>query len=326
MALSVTGRTAADSRVDTELTEDPELVRHVRRPQWGLAILAWARDGTCGYQFEDGRLRVFSTAYNELMVPAESKNRSEDAVIADLQAALGTPGEERDPLQAEGSFEQQVALFESLYPKGFQGEAWTREMRAPKSGGRALKRHRDPSIAAAQSIFDAGEVAAHLAEDRHSTWTDSILDVLAETTLVSRSPVKALREMDSDQRRIFAEAAADLVHGEGRFATRFKTWVRVLREGLDGKVSWRVATALPALVDPESHICVRHSAFIRQAAVIAPTSAYSRRPAAGAYRNFRRVAQVALTRLEAAGHEPRDLMDVHDFIWTTMRASAIQDL
>ncbi|NNF37019.1 MAG: hypothetical protein HKN71_00005 [Gemmatimonadetes bacterium] len=326
MALSVTGRTAADSRVDSTLTEDPELVRHVKRPQWGLAILAWERDEKRGYQFEDGRLRVFSSAYANLMEPAEPKNRPEDAVIADLQAALGTPGEDREPLQADATFEQQVALFESLYPEGFQGEAWAREMRAPKSGGRALKRHRDPSIAVAQSVFDAGEVAAHLAEGRHSSWVDSVLDVLAETTLVSRSRVKALREMGEDERRTFAEAVADLVHGEDRFAARFKTWVRVLREGLDGKASWRLATSLPALVDPESHICVRHSAFIRQAAVIAPTSAYSRRPTARAYRNFRRVAEVVRTRLEAAGHEPRDLMDVLDFIWTTMRASSVQHL
>lgn len=326
MALEVTGRTAADSRVDSELTSDPELVRHVRRPQWGLAILAWERDDKAGYQFEDGRLRIFSTEYTDLMEPAESRHRPEDAVIADLQAALGTPGEEREPLQAEATFEQQVALFESLYPEGFQGEAWTLQMRAPKDGGRALKRHRDPSIAAAQAVFDSGEVASHLAEGRHSTWVDSILDVLAETTLVSRSRVKALRAMDADERKVFAEAAAELLHGEGRSGARFKAWVRTLREGLDGKASWRLATALPALVEPDSHICVRYSAFIRQAAVIAPTSSYSRRPRARSYRNFRRVARVVRTRLDAAGHPPRDLMDVHDFIWTTLRASALEHL
>jgi hypothetical protein len=326
MALSVTGRTAADSRVDSELTDDPELVRHSRRPQWGLAILAWERDDKAGYQFEDGRLRVFSTAYKDLMEPAEPKHRPEDAVIADLQAALGTPSDEREPLQAEATFEQQVALFESLYPEGFQGEAWTLEMRGPKEGGRALKRHRDPSIAAAQAVFDSGEVASQLAEGRHSAWVDAVLDVLAETTLVSRSRVKALRAMEDDERRTFAEAAADLLHGEGRFGTRFKAWVKTLRDGLEGKASWRLATALSALVEPDSHICVRHSAFIRQAAVIAPTSSYSRRPKARSYRNFRRVARVVRTRLEAAGHQPRDLMDVHDFIWTTLRASAIDHL
>ena len=43
-------------------TED-ELYRHVKRPEWGVAMIAWERNGTRAYQFEDGKLRKFPEAF-----------------------------------------------------------------------------------------------------------------------------------------------------------------------------------------------------------------------------------------------------------------------
>jgi hypothetical protein len=308
-----------------ELDDDPDLFRHVKRPQWGLAILAFEKGDNRAYQFEDGRLRKFKRGYFDLMKPASSKRRTNEAVIADLQAALGVDPTPRKTLSPVAPFEAQVDLFSTLYPEGFQGERWSEEHRGT-TGGRRLKRHRNHVIAAAGETLAAERVAEWQSKGDFRGLTAAFLELLAGTNLVSARHVKTLRGMDDAESEHFAEAGASLLHGSGDFGPRFREWVGVLRDALGGKPSWRMATALPALVEPNEHVCVRHSAFIRQAAVVAPTSKYTRRARVGSYRNFRRVAQGVRARLEAAGQEPRDFLDVHDFIWTTLRSSAIEHL
>jgi hypothetical protein len=138
--------------------------------------------------------------------------------------------------------------------------------------------------------------------------------------------VKTLRKLNEDDKRALAEAAADLLHGERRFEERFGDYLQLLTRFLGGPPSWRVATALPALVHPDEHVSVRRSAFARQAGSIAPTARYSRKAKVSSYRNFHRVAIGVKERLEAAGHKPRDMLDVHDFVWTTLRNSSLDDL
>lgn len=327
MSSSLTDFTVPDNIREQLLEDDdPDLMRHVKRPQWGLAILAWERGDRRAYQFEDGRQRIFKAGYYDLLEPAQSNHRSEEAVIADLQAAIGTGrSTDRKPLEPSATFEQQVELFRSLYPEGFQGEEWKSEHRGTE--GRSLKRHRDHVVVLARETLSEGAVATMMAEARYTDLRDAVVKVLASTNLVSLRPVKVLRELDDEATEDFAVAVAELLHGEGDFGPRFKAWVRTLTDCLDGtRPSWRLATALPALMDPEKHVCVRHSAFIRQAASIAPTSHYSRRPTARSYRNFRRVARVVRTRLEAAELPPTDLLDVHDFVWTTLRDSALDTM
>jgi hypothetical protein len=99
-----------------------------------------------------------------------------------------------------------------------------------------------------------------------------------------------------------------------------------LTEVFAGRPSWRLATALPALMYPNHHVCVRRSAFTRQAGAISPMARYSKRASVRSYKNFRRVAQVVKKRLEKKGHEPRDFLDIYDFIWDTLRDSALDHL
>ena len=77
---------------------------------------------------------------------------------------------------------------------------------------------------------------------------------------------------------------------------------------------------------PENHVCVRRSAFTRQAGAISPMARYSKRATVRSYKNFRRVAPVVKKRLTKKGHERRDFLDVYDFIWDTLRDSALDHL
>lgn len=322
---------AADTQLPDErksvkeesLDHEAGLYRHVKRPEWGVAIMAWERNGRRAYQFEDGRLRRFKEGYYSLMQPAGQVEESE-ALVADLQAAIeakrGSPGKQLDPV---APFDDQVELFEHLYPEGFKDEEWITDHRAD---GRALKRHREPAASDTQERLSKAQCDQLIAEDRHDELVEAALEILAGTDLVALRDVKTLRAMEEDERREYAEILRDLLHGEADYGQRFKRYVEFLEKVLGGRPSWRLATALQALMYPEYHVCVRRSAFIRQAASIAPKARYTKKPRRRSYANFRRVATAVQTRLEAAGHEPRDLLDVYDFIWATLRNAALEHL
>lgn len=305
-----------------------QLYRHSLRPEWGMALLAWERNGRRAYQFEDGKLRKIREGYYDLLDPVDPSEESPTAAVrANLQAAIKAlkVGSEQKVYKAVCTFEQQLSLFTRLYPKGFADPKWIEDKRGTENGS-ALKRHRGPSLAAAQEALDPTSAASLIEEDRQGELTESVLNVLADTNLVPLSHVKTLRRLDEGEASEYAEVVFNLVHGEDPLEDRFQAYLELLTRFLGGRPSWRIATALLALTHPHKEVAVRRSAFIRQAGSIAPTGAYTRKPKPVSYLSFRRVALGVQTRLEAAGHEPRDLLDVHDFIWTTLRKSALDHL
>lgn len=311
---------------EESLDHEEGLYRHVKRPEWGVAILAWEKGERRAYQFEDGRLRRFRNGYYSLMQPVERYDGSEDDVIADLEAAIEARREApRKALEPVCRFEDQIELFAHLYPKGFQDEKWIVDHREDPDG-RALKRHRDPVARAVQTRLSREACETLIDEGRHEELVKIALEILAGTSLVALKHVKTLRGLEDEERRELAEVLRNLLHGEERFGLRFDAWVRFLREAYGGRPSWRIATAPTALMYPETHVCVRRSAFIRQAASVAPTARYRKMPGHRSYHNFRRVGSAVQTRLEAAGLEPRDLLDVYDFIWATLRNAALDHI
>lgn len=319
---------------EREQDELPEqLYRHSQRPEWGMALLAWEKNGRRAYQFEDGKLRKIQEGYYDLLNPVDDAEGPIRAVRANLQAAIKAlkSGGEQKVRKAVCTFEQQVALFTKLYPKGFKDPKWLDDKRGDASeGASALKRHRDPILAAAKEALALERAGPLMEEERHSEFTESITDLLADTNLVPLSHVKSLRRLDEEEGRRYAEAVFQLLHGSDggaeEFDGRFEAYLTTMDELLGGRPSWRVATALLALTYPQEHVAVRRSAFLRQAGTIAPTGTYSRKPKATSYRSYRRVALGVKKRLEAMDHQPADLLDIHDFIWTTLRKSALDHL
>jgi hypothetical protein len=319
--------TDAPEQSETEAQEDETtLYRHQKRPQWGVAILAWEKDTRRAYQFEDGRLRRIKKGYYNLMQPADDVERSRDAVVQSLQNALkANRGKVETKVQDQvAPFDDQVDLFLTMYPKGFQDEQWIEDHRT--TSGRALKRHREPVVNDTRDLLARERCDELIEGDRHDELVESALDILASTSLVAISHVKTLRRISDEEKVVFAERIRELLHGEGDFEERFEAYLEFLTEVFAGRPSWRLATALPALMYPENHVCVRRSAFTRQAGAISPMARYSKRATVRSYKNFRRVAQVVKKRLTKKGHEPRDFLDVYDFIWDTLRDSALDHL
>ena len=319
----------AEATQDAENEEQvpQQLYRHSKRPEWGMAILAWEKETRRAYQFEDGTLRKIKKGYYDLLDPVEDYDGPADAVRSNLRAAIrshkGTIDQEI--LEPVCAFKEQIWLFEKMYPKGFQDPKWIEDHRGEPDKA-SLKRHREGSKTAMQEALDPSRAKQLISGGNHAELTESVLDVLAGTDLVPISHVKTLREMDEDQVKEYAEAVYHLAHGEGEFDSHFKEYLAMLERVLGSKPSWRVATCILALMYPQEHISVRRSAFIRQAGSIAPTGKYTRKPKLASYKSYRQVAFGVRKRVEAAGHEARDLLDIHDFIWETLRKSALKHL
>jgi len=306
--------------------EDDTLYRHSKRPQWGVAILAWEKETRRAYQFEDGRLRRIKKGYYELIEPADDVERSRDSIIRGLRNALqANRGKTTTKVQDQvAPFDDQVDLLVQMYPKGFQDEKWIEDHRT--TSGRALKRHREPVVKDTHDLLSKERCDELIDGGRHDDLVESALDILASTSLVAISHVKSLRDISDQEKIDFAECIRDLLHGEGEFEDRFQAYLDFLTGVFNGPPSWRLATALPALMYPDQHVCVRRSAFSRQAGAIAPMAKYSKRASVRSYKNFRRVAFATMKRLKSKGQEPRDLLDIYDFIWDTLRDSALDDL
>lgn len=305
--------------------DDLPLVRHTKRPEWGLAILAWERQSTRAYQFEDGKLRKIRKGYYKLLEPAEDLGERGTRIRRNLRRIVNA-GSDADVkvIEAVCPFSAQVRLFTQLYPEGFEDPDWIEDHR--RSDGAPLKRHRSPIVAEAREALSESRCEEALASDGHEELADIIADLLARTDLVPVSRAKALRGLAPEEKQKFVESAVRLLHGEESYDERFKAYLDTLTELFEERPSWRLATVLPGIVHPQTHVVVRRSAFVRQAGSIAPTAEYSRRATARSYRNYQRVATETRKRLASAGYEARDLLDVHDFVWTTLRKAALEHL
>jgi len=317
--------TTLDVPAPTLADPDAPLVRHSKRPEWGVALLAWERGSTRAYQFEDGRLRKIREGYYKLLEPADDLGERAPRIRKNLKRVINA-GDDSDVkvIEAVAPFSAQVALFKRLYPGGFEDPQWIEDHRRPS--GAPLKRHRGPISEEAKEALSKSRCEEALASDGHEELADIIADLLARTDLAPISHAKALKGLDPEEKKRYVEAVVRLLHGEEAGDRYFKEYVDTLRELFDERPNWRIATVLPGIFDPHAHVVVRRSAFLRQAGSIAPTARYSRRATAGSYKNFLRVATGTRKRLATAGHEPRDLLDVHDFVWATLRTAALEHL
>ncbi len=300
-----------------------ELYRHSLRPGWGLAVIAWEDGSRRGYQFDDGKLRVFKQGYYSLLEPATDVNGSADAIITDLRDTISLSGNAHDAKELAPAypFDQQVRIFEMLYPGGFSSQRWVADCRGD-ARMRRVKRHRGPASDDARTRLAAAWIDDRLAADAPGEVVAVLAEVLRGTDLVPAAKVTRLEEMGQEHWSAVAQGLRDVLWGERPYGKRFKDYVAALTAALGERPNWRLATAAQALVHPSKHMCVRRTAMLKQAALFAPRAAYTKKPRRLAYSNFRKVARITRDRLLDAGHEPRDLLDIHDFIWKTLRPAA----
>lgn len=304
----------------------PTLYIHSKRPEWGLAIMARSGREKQRFLFQDGRMRAFPDQFSHLMEPADKPFDVAERVARQLSSQLdGHTFDNPAPVARDERvpFDDQIKVFAELFPGGFYDDEYVKQIR---TADKRRKRHRDPAIVEARRLLAADRLDAMIAAGDHDGVLATANEVLDHTSVCSKRDRRVLDELPESKRADFAVALRDLLHGEASYFDRFTRFMAVIDEQEDIRVTWPLATVLPALVHPEEHVAVKPSVFRKQAQWMAPRLAYNKVPNAGLYERFRRMAVAVKDKLEAAGHKPRDLFDIYDFIWSTLRPKALKTL
>ena len=310
--------------IEEEDEETTPLFVHSRRPEWGVAMMTREADGRRTYQFQDGSLRKFKQGFYHLFNPVEKSPAVTETLVEDLEHKYSASlDQQRLAAKTDTppvmSFEEQLTVFHALYPGGFEDASYIEDWRGAE-GARRRKRFLDPAIEQAQRLLTEKRLSRLLETGQYTKVHGAMVRVFSKTGLVSPSKtVKPLKAMDPAHHQRLAEALYDLLYGEEHYIDRFREYVLALDAGGTVKVSWPMATALSALVQPERHVCVRRSAFRLQARSLAPETVLKRVPTPKGYRRARKLARRTFDKLEREGMKPRDLLDVRVFIWETLR-------
>jgi len=306
------------------------LYRHVRREGWGLAILVADEGSRRSYQFEDGKLRQFKVGFYHLLQEVDQPANEAAPIVERLQRRANVSRDLRRQAKKRGAagrsrpitLVEQSTFFRTLFPEGFDDPAWRTDVRG-EGAPRRLKSHRGPALEDAQTALAQDVVDGAIAEGRCAEVVESLRKVLAATDLVGKaSDLGVFDGLDEEAARAVVTALRELLWGETPNRRRFDGWLRVLgREG--GGPSWQVATAPAALVHPDRFPCVRPSTWRPQARWLAPRATVGAKPTAEQWCRLTEMA-TALRETLADRHElaAQDLLDVHDFIWTTLRPMA----
>lgn len=307
---------------------DGQLCQHAERPNWGLAVRIWTRRDLRGYQFEDGKMRVIADKFEHFMHPVTRPRAEAERLREELWKLSGVARDRAERRRSGGprsarvvSFDEQVALFRIDYPAGFGDPRWLRDVRGG-DGGRRTSGHREPAIEQARKALGAEDLAGLLRNDDYPEIIDRANQALEGCSLVSASQRAPLSRLHPSKQRAFACALHDVLHGDDGAAPHFDRLVASL-ESPKRAPSWPLVTAFAALVHPDDHICVRPSVFQQQATVLAPNVVLQRRPNRAQYELMRGLARSIAEELRTRELFPRDQLDVHDFVWATIRPAAV---
>ncbi len=298
------------------------LFQHNSRPEWGLATRVAQRESNISFQFEDGKLRKIARDFLHLLTPIDrpfdQSERLQRALAhkAGLTLARNEHRGSGDPLV---TLEQQLALFTTDFPFGFSDADYRKKYRGV--GKRRAKKHRDSAIAHARLLLRRTELMQLMLNLDHVTIMGRVAEVLAKTSLVNKRQLEPLAALDDDGMRRAASALSQLLYGDVDIAVAMQAWINALATAGKG-VTWQLATALPALLQPNNHLCVSPTVIEHQARWMSPRLGMSKMPNGKLYARVRVMALRITEELEGHGHAPTDLLDVHDFVWLTLRPAA----
>ncbi len=309
-----------ESNSDNPAPEPGRLVSHSKRPQWGMAILVEETPERYSFQFQDGQVRSFKPSFIHMMTPVDDPMDVQAPIIADLerlggrrQAAKSSSSSSKSN-SAIVSLDEQRTLFDLLYPEGFGGAKFQVDFRRPTGNAKPRKGHREPAMALAQELLTPDRVDQFLAAEQYGEVHKAACAVLTTTSLVAPKARRALEELSDLNFKAFSTTLRELLFGDGPEGPRFTRFVVACGTA----ASWPMVTTLLALVDPEKHIPVKASLCREQARWMAPRLAASAQPSSTTYVRVQEMANEIDRRLKTAGHTPRDLLDIYDFMAVTL--------
>lgn len=298
--------------------EGADLFVHRRRPEWGLAMPTGVSHGKVSFIFQDGTPRTFREDFLHFFEPADKPRDVTQRVLASLSArAERGPGVPKVPHGDDvPPMSDQIRLFRHLFPGGFEDEGYVAKYRGNKDT-RRVKSHHERASAEARALLSHEKITERLEAGDAATVVGWMCDVMATTNFAPRQAARDLRATGAEAG--VAEALAALIYDEdGVQFDHFTRWLMALEEAYGKPATWSIATALPALLDPEVHVAVKHAPFVRSASWMAPSLPFERVPSAGVYRRLQRMVDALVENLTEGGLTPRDLLDVTAFVRLVM--------
>ncbi len=313
-------KTAEEKTITNDIeTQDPNssmptLFRHTKREKWGLGILQTVMDDRIQMQFQDGRNRYFKKGYYHLLDAVDRPMNVAAGIVDALQQMM--PEEDRPERKNRvlpPSMDEQIEYLRSLFPGGFQDEAYAEHHRGD-GRKRPLKRHRDALVARAEKyltrdVLQGDPTAAFKAACK-------VITVTGLVGAKERKKFKAIEEQHHDE---VMSALRALLFGKSKLIQRFDGYVRALEKAMGETPSWELATVFPAAVKPNEHPPVRARVQSLQAQWMAPGLLVSDRPMGLLYERLVTMTKGVEDLLTEAGLEPRDFLDIYDFMWITLK-------
>lgn len=311
----------------TTANTNDTLYQHTIKPDWGVGLIVWERDGKRGCQFEDGKLRVIKEGFYHFLEVVDRPRDETDSAVRDLNLKLGRRraskrlGADRVSIPLA----EQINYFKGLFPKGFQGVKWAKQHRGIDAAKR-LKRHRNPILADAAKLADRASLEAKVEVGEASAVLGQIAALLDETDMVTKSQLKGIGRITEPLAARLIDALINLRWGTDELDKRFNRWVGTLGRAFGSKPRWQLATVLPALMAPGEFVCVKRTAFVKQAAWMAPNLAIPATPTGAVYARLVEMSKLLASRLSEHGLVARDLIDVYDFVDATLRPKAVKEI
>jgi len=299
-------------------SRSPSLFAHTGRKDWGVGVLAWEADGKRGYLFENGEERTMANGYFELMRRVEQPSADERAAYARLQGILAARASANASTQLGATFADLVAKFRETYAGGLQDPRWIEEVRG-EGVERRTPRHRNAMVRDAREQLSSSVLDALISSQRHDHLWNQVTSVLGRTDLVPASQLRNPKSVDVQQQRGLAVAVRDLLYGETPYEKRFERYLGALTGFFGEPARWEIATALSALVNPTEHVCVHPTIFRQQLKATGSRGTVAARPSSAAYTRLLVVARFVGGQLVGQGEEPRDLLDVRDFMQIALK-------
>ncbi|MEM7155839.1 MAG: hypothetical protein AAF799_23515 [Myxococcota bacterium] len=309
----------------TSTTATPQLFRHCKREDWGMAVLLWEREGKRGYRFEGGDERTFKEGYYHFFQPTAAIGDAAERLLASLavEAKADPATARRAKRAATPTLVELIAVFHEEYAGGFGDAAWTSKVRGVGARRRA-KKHREAAVAHAAELLAKEALDGLLASNDAAAVVERAVTVLKATDLVTKTQLAALASAAPTMG--LAKALRDLMYEPDVDGAHFDRLARMLGRSPEGKVSWPLMTALRAVVDPAGDVVVRPSVFRAMAEVVMPSLSRRVRPHGGYYNRYVAMVRDLRDALVERGEAPRDLLDVYDFMWTVCRPAAAKVL
>ena len=297
---------------------DLPLFNHTARKDWGVAVLVREEGGKRAYVFEDGEERTMASGYHQLMRRVESPNVDQRAFYERQRAVLAR----REKASASSSpsdgrsFLDQLETLHETYPAGLSDPKWLQTMRGEGVADR-VPRHRDALVREAQEKLSPAAVEALIKSQSFAQVWDAVLSVLSHTDLVPAAQLKKPKGLKDEGMRGLALAVRELLHGKAPHDQRFDAFLAAFAAAYGEAARWEIATAPLAVYSPGDSVTIHPAAFKAQVKVMGGRGSAPARATSAAYTRFLSVARLVSNKLKEQNQEPRDMLDVYDFIKLT---------